>query len=101
MQHKIYAVYDSKVGAYLSPFFLRSRGEAIRAWQTVVNDPKTQFNKHPSDYVLFELGEFDDAKATFNLPTPQSLGVALEFVKNEPPKGFAGLNSLDLSAGSA
>lgn len=60
MELKIFTVHDSKVGAYLQPFFMRSRGEAIRAFITVVNDRQSQFYSHPEDYTLFEVGTYDD-----------------------------------------
>lgn len=79
MISKAFTVYDSKIGAYLAPFFMKSRGEALRAWMDIVNDEKSAFNKHPEDFTLFEVGEYDDEKGQFkNLLTPHSLGVATE-----------------------
>lgn len=76
---KIFCVFDSVAGAYLQPFFMQSKGEALRGWIDVVNDPKTSFNKHPADYTLFELGEYDSL--TGSIVTHEvkiSLGTALE-----------------------
>lgn len=83
MKSKYYAVYDSKVEAYMNPFPMRTRGEAVRSWIDVVNDEKTQFAKHPEDFILMELAEFDPdtGKFTNNANGPVSVGVALEFVK--------------------
>jgi len=79
---KVYATYDSKAEAYLQPFFMRARGEAIRGWTTVCNDPKTQFFTNPEDFTLFELGEYDEFTGTL-IPHPAkiSLGCAIEFKK--------------------
>lgn len=83
MIYKIFTVYDSKVEAYLQPFFMRSKGEAIRAFSELVNDPQHNFSKYPSDFTLFELAEFTDETAgLFPLKTPVSLGVGIEFVKS-------------------
>jgi len=80
MMLKIFSVFDSKVGAYMSPFFMRSTGEAVRAFTQAVSDKDTQFCKHPEDYTLFELGEWDDQTSKFDLKsTPVSLGLAIEF----------------------
>lgn len=83
MNLKLYAVFDSKVEQYLAPFVMRSRGEAVRSWIDVVNDEKTQFSKHPEDFTLMEVGEFDQSTGKFIPDThyPKSIGVALEFVK--------------------
>lgn len=85
MTLKVFCVFDSKVEAYMQPFFMKSRGEAIRGFTEVVNDPKTSIHKWPADYTLFELGSWDESKAKFELlSTPYSLGVGLEFVKEKP-----------------
>lgn len=84
MKHKIYTVYDSKVESYNTPFVLRSTGEALRWFQTLTNDPETQFSKYPTDFSLFEIGEVDMEKCEL-LPyeTKKSLGLAQEF-KQKP-----------------
>lgn len=82
MISKVFTVYDSKTEAYLSPFFMPAKGAAIRAFSDLVNDSNHQFGKHPSDYILFELGSYDDSSASFDLySAPVSLGVGVEFVR--------------------
>lgn len=77
---KLFAIYDSKAEAYLPPFFMKSKGEAIRALSNHVNDPQHNFNKYAADFTLFELGSWDDSTAKFDLlNTPHSLGVLIEF----------------------
>lgn len=75
---KIYSVYDSKVSAYLQPFFCPSRGQAMRSFVDVVNDKSHQFNKHYLDYVLFECGSWSDEDCKFVLhatPDPVITGI--------------------------
>jgi hypothetical protein len=80
MRHKLFSIYDIKAEAYLQPFFLQTKGQAIRAITDCVNDPNHQFSRHPADYTLFELGEYEDSNANFHLhETPRSLGVLVEF----------------------
>lgn len=82
MKYKVFAIFDSKVKAFITPFFQRSSGEAIRAFSDAVGDVNSGFCKHPEDYTLFELGEFEDMDASFQLlETPHSLGLATQFVK--------------------
>lgn len=84
MIHKVYTVYDSKAEAYLRPFFARSRGEALRMFEDTVNDPNSMFLRHASDFTLFEIGEWDDVDGGFSVYEAKvSLGVALEFVRNQ------------------
>lgn len=64
MIHKIYAVYDSKGQSYTPPFFDHAEGRALRTFADCCNDTEHQFGKHPEDYTLFNLGEYDDNLGT-------------------------------------
>lgn len=57
---KIFTVYDQKAKAFLPPFFMAQRPAAERAFSDCVNDDTHQFGKHPEDYTLMEIGEFND-----------------------------------------
>lgn len=65
MLFKVFAIYDSKVKAYATPFFLRETGEALREFGNLANNPKTRIGEHPEDYTLFELGTWDEDTAKF------------------------------------
>lgn len=80
--NKLYTVYDSKVEAYMKPFFLRNKGEALRSWIEICNDPQSQMFKYPSDFTLFEIGEFDEntGKVTPH-KTPTSVAMAIDVKK--------------------
>lgn len=60
-----FSIYDEKAAAYLPPFFFPNDLVAQRAFHANVNDPNHMFGKYPSDYTLFQVGIFDDEKATF------------------------------------
>jgi len=80
MIRKIFSVYDCKSELYLNPFFMSTKGEALRAFGDIANDPQSQIGKHPCDFSLMEIGSFDDAKGmVMPMLTPLSLGVAIEF----------------------
>lgn len=82
MIYKIYTIYDCKVEAYLQPFFMRANGEAVRAFTELANDSTKNIGTNPEDFTLFEVGTYDDSCAMFEvLPTPKSLGKAVEYVK--------------------
>lgn len=70
MIHRIFAVRDAKVEAFLQPFFTQTAGSAIRSISEVVNDPQHTFAKHHGDYALYKLGEFDDESGVFLPETP-------------------------------
>lgn len=82
MNTKIYAVFDNKAEAFMQPFFADTAGIATRNFQTNVNSPDTILNKYPNDFVLYEIGIFDDAKGQV-IPHEHNvnLGMAIDYLK--------------------
>lgn len=79
---KVFTVFDSKVGAYLPPLFMKSKGEFLRGFAEASNDVKSNIGKYPEDFFAFELGSWDEVKCSFDLhAAPVSLGCAREFVR--------------------
>jgi len=78
MLRKVFSVFDDKSEAYLQPFFMETEGQARRAISDCVNDPGHQFSKHPADYTLFYICDFDDSVGQF-------------VYYNEPNKGLGNL----------
>jgi hypothetical protein len=82
MVKKMFSVFDEKSDAFLQPFFLDTIGQAVRAITDCVIDSNHQFSRHPSDYTLFLLGEFDDATGSVAFDK-KSLGNLVEFKSKE------------------
>lgn len=61
MNLNAYVIYDRKAHVYHAPFFAISHGAAIRSFSDLANDRNTTIGRHPLDYVLFQVGGFDDA----------------------------------------
>lgn len=61
----VYSIYDSKAKAYSLPFHAVNDAVATRMVGASVNDPGTTLNKHPEDFIIYELARFDDEKGTF------------------------------------
>lgn len=96
MTIKVFAVYDQKAEAYLTPFFVNSKGLAIRSFTDAVNDPKV-LGKYPGDFTLFEIGEYDPIRGQMQPHvTNIACGNGLEFVeeedRNQLPLPFAGVS---------
>jgi len=80
----VFAIFDVKAKFYMRPFLMRTRGEALRGFSDLANDEKTEIGRHPEDFVLFYLAKFDEEKGLYtNNPSPESLGLAIEFVKEQ------------------
>lgn len=56
---KIITCYDSKTESYLNPLTYMTNADAIRAFSDEVKDSNSRLNKHPEDYSLILIGEFD------------------------------------------
>lgn len=81
MQLFVFAVLDKAVGAYASPFIMRSHGEGVRSFSEACNnDDKSPFVRHPDDYVLYFLGHYDDASGLFSQSEPERVLSARECI---------------------
>lgn len=60
MKLQVYAVRDRATQFFLRPFFCHTHGEAERSFTDAVKDPQSPLSKHPDDYGLWHLGEYDD-----------------------------------------
>lgn len=74
----IYSVHDNAVGAFMSPFYARSKGEAVRSFTEAANDPKHQFALHAADYTLYCIGVFDDNSGMLKPMDPDRIISATE-----------------------
>lgn len=77
MRYKILAVRDRAIDAFGQPFFSVSVGGAIRGFTDEINRPaeNNQLNKHPEDFDLYLLGEFDDSNGKFETSDPSQVAI--------------------------
>lgn len=59
----VYCIFDTKSLVYSVPWFQPTHGAAIRVLTDLVNDTNTNVGRHPADYVLYQVGTYDDGKA--------------------------------------
>lgn len=76
-----FSIRDAKAEAFMRPFFASTRGLAIRAFVDLVNSGNGEpVAKHPDDFALFCIGEFDELTGELvKLEQPVSLGIASTF----------------------
>lgn len=88
MMLQIYSVYDAKACFFGQPFFDQNPASAIRNFSDAVNDgsnPHNMWHKHPEDYSLFCIGDFDNQNGELiPILPPRSLvtASALRSLKN-------------------
>ncbi len=78
MIHKVFSVFDVKVGAYLPPFIAQNELAAIRSFTDCVRDDTHAFGRNPHDYSLFFLGDWNDEDAEYCLETRQCIITGVE-----------------------
>lgn len=84
---KVLCVYDSKAQSYATPMFFRSLGEALRAWDDESNRQDSMIHRHPEDYSLMELGEYDDQTGKFQeVPVALNHGLASQYKRVGGPE---------------
>lgn len=59
------AIKDLAVGAFMAPSPQQSAAAAIRSFVDMMNDDKSEISKHPEDYELYQLAEWDDSTGYF------------------------------------
>lgn len=84
MKINIYAIFDEKAQAFGRPYFCNHNGEAIRAFQDAVCEQGSRLAKHPADYKLYCLGNYDDnSGAIKGIAEPLFLANATDYLKTE------------------
>lgn len=78
MIYQVFAVKDSKAAAFALPFFLPRMELAIRSFKDAVGDPKHEMHRHPEDYSLWCLGEYDDEKGAMQPVEPIKVASAVD-----------------------
>lgn len=56
-----YTLYDMKALNYSPPFYCAAHGQAVRMVMDLANDANTMVGRHPADFTLFCIGQFDDS----------------------------------------
>lgn len=82
----IYAIKDLKAAAFTPPFFQPRQEVAVRAFSDAIGDRDHPMSRHPEDYHLFYLGDFNDAtgSVTATANGPQFLVSGLGETSEQP-----------------
>jgi len=84
MKMTVYACYDEKAKAFGPPWYLLTVGTALRNLNDMVNG-NTAIAKHPEDYTLYEIGEYDDNTGEHINTNPHKfIAKATEYVQRKP-----------------
>ena len=82
MKLGVYSIRDSKSEIFSQPMYMVTPGVAIRMFGDEVGNPNSNLNKHPEDFALFRLGQFDDSTGALESEVqPVQIALALDFKK--------------------
>lgn len=83
---KMFSLYDSKAKMFGLPFCFPNVGMAQRALYDLVRDESTMVSRHPDDFILYQIAEFDDSNAVMVAKVPLELvAQAADYSKRVPP----------------
>lgn len=83
MKLQVLSIYDSKSKIFSQPFYASNTAVGKRMFTDLVNDKTSNVARHPEDFSLHWLGEFDDELGKFEAIQPENLGLASQFKYQE------------------
>ena len=83
MKLQAYTIYDVASGTYMRPFFSQADGQAIRGFKDIATDADHEVGKHPEDYTLYRVGQFNDTTGKMEGEELEKLATGLEMVAED------------------
>ena len=82
MVQNVISIRDSKSGVFSRPQSVVSLGVGRRMFGDLAVDVSTDIGKHPEDFALYHLGDYDDCSgALISNAQPDFICNAVEYVK--------------------
>lgn len=69
MKH-VYAIFDSSVSSYGTPLIVDHPVYAVRYFETLAKDEKSDVGRFPQQFFLYECGTFDEVSGLFQCAAP-------------------------------
>ena len=82
MRMFLYAIFDSASGIYDRPFCAQTDGAAVRMFSDLAVDADHVVGRHPEDFKLFRIGDFNDNSGEIQPEAPVCVGKAHELAAN-------------------
>ena len=85
MKKSVYAIRDNKMGSFGVPVLIENDSVAVRQFGDIIsNGGDNVMSKHPSDFTLYRLGDFDSTSGKFeNVECPVALATGSDFAIKE------------------
>ena len=83
MKLQAYTIYDVASGTYMRPFYSEADGQAIRGFKDIATDKDHEVGKHPEDYTLYRIGDFNTTTGKMTGEDLEKLATGLEMVAQD------------------
>lgn len=81
-----YSIFDEKAKCFNTPFFAVADGVAIRDFGDLCNDTRSLVSRHPEDYRVYRVGQFNDDSGKFeSLNVPEFLANGSDLIRLVQP----------------
>lgn len=79
----VYAIKDTAIQAFGNLITMRAPGEMMRGFQDEVNsrDGQSAIAKHPEDYELYKVADYDDLTGTLQPHAPELVARAKDLIQ--------------------
>jgi len=81
MRYKIVTVRDRALDTFGQPVFVAAIGAAVRSFGDQIKDEGSPMAKHPEDFDLYYIGEYDDQTGEFDGCRPSQVAVGKDYAK--------------------
>lgn len=75
----VYSIRDAATEAFSPPIIVRAQGEAIRMFVDEAQNPDSRIKKHPQDFDLYKVGEWDDQTGELSGQKPERVARAQDY----------------------
>lgn len=75
---KIVVVHDAALACFLNPFVTPHIGGAIRSFMDEARNQESPVNKHPEDYDLYLIGDYDTDTGMITPQVPMQIASATD-----------------------
>lgn len=80
---RVYSIHDSKGAVYSRPFYEHTDATAERVFADACVDEETPIGRHPSDYTLNYVGEWDEFIGKLSGAEPRAICNGSKFAAME------------------
>jgi len=79
---KLFSIYDGKIRSFMRPFLDAHTGSALRSFEQACKEPTSPFAQFPADFVLYEVGTFNEETGETTSYSPKiQLAAAIDYVR--------------------